>query len=322
MSIWGRPWTRGTPSSPVPTVLRIINVGIEDLGYNKVNFYSTDGSELLDSEWVRTGSDTEYGSDEVWAITANSGIAVPNITENVQTNLDLYLARWKVDFYNYGGVDLLSTVMVKDGEDADPYSSLLIASNVNNILAEALFETYESGDSTWDGFSLQGSGYSKESDSVHVTTSSWIQYYLETQNRPVTIYALAKQDTAVNADLTLMGVPYANSRGNQPAFFTRSGVLWTTVYGNDTDTSTGLSSTAWHVITLALTSSRVDYYVDGTSYSYKDYNNSGTYATFGAGLNGTSYQLAAGFKYLAIVDGTEDSATIIANQQNILSHYS
>lgn len=57
-------------------------------------------------------------SDEVWALTPFNGIPVPNITENVTTDLDLYLARWRVRYYNYEGTAIQYTEYVIDGEDA------------------------------------------------------------------------------------------------------------------------------------------------------------------------------------------------------------
>lgn len=106
------------PQIPAPEVYSIENVGYQGTGIKRVRFYSTDGQSLLETEYVNYGDDTSYGSSEVWALTPLNGIGVPDITENVTTDLDLYLARWRVRYYNYAGSSIINSEYVIDGEDA------------------------------------------------------------------------------------------------------------------------------------------------------------------------------------------------------------
>lgn len=106
------------PQIPAPEVYSIENVGYQGTGIKRVRFYSTDGETLLKTEYVNYGEDTVYGSSEVWALSPLTGIGVSDITENVTTDLDLYLARWRVRYYNKVGTSMINAEYVVDGEDA------------------------------------------------------------------------------------------------------------------------------------------------------------------------------------------------------------
>ena len=62
-----------------------------------------------------------YYSNEsyIWATSANNGIAIPNITEDITSNMNLYLARWTVNYYSNDGLTLLYTEYVSDESDAE-----------------------------------------------------------------------------------------------------------------------------------------------------------------------------------------------------------
>lgn len=108
----------GGSSSGVPEVSSIENVGIDGIGYCLVRFFDTDGLNLLATEWVKKGEDCEYGIDDVWAITANSGVIAVDVTKDIQHNIDLFRARWKVSYWNKFGTSVLYEEYVIDGEDA------------------------------------------------------------------------------------------------------------------------------------------------------------------------------------------------------------
>lgn len=258
--------------------------------------------------------------DDIWAITPNSGVAVPNVLQNITTNLDLYLARWKVDFYDYGGARLLKSVLVVDGEDAEFSTSLLTYSDSAKILAEALEEDYISGEQTWSGLSMLGSGYSKGANSVDFTTSGYATFDLGETNKPVTVYCVFKQDISRGGDPSVICLPYAESTGYCPNFFTRSGVLYTSVWGNDTNQN--ISALQWNVLAFTTDANKkVSFYINGSNAAPdKTFNTSGSQVVLLRGANNARPN-AGSFKYVAVVDGTEDAQVIIQNQQNIMSYY-
>ena len=142
-------------------------------------------------------------------------------------------------------------------------------------------------------------------------------------NHSCTVYAILKS-RFTGGDPTMLAVAYAYTNGNQPAFFTRNSILYTTVYRQDE--STGLSSQIYHVLALSIDASTktAKYYVDGSLVSTKTYANSGRYVCFN-GYRLPDYPNIAGkegsIMYGSVVDGVESDSAIIANMQRLMSEY-
>jgi len=159
-----------------------------------VNFYDYFGEHLIKREYVASGRNCLYGANSSWSL-IQGGTAIPDITKNVETNLDLYsVAR-----------------------------TLLYDTNPNNILIEAFSEDYTDGDMTWNGLTIVSENIGKSQDGALDFSSGYGCYYdLESQNQECVIYALQKVNTVTNyrpaAGNLLCGRDYDQSVGNAPCW--------------------------------------------------------------------------------------------------------
>lgn len=198
-------------------------------------------------------------------------------------------------------------------------ASLLINSVEVNILTEAFAERYSTGDAKWGEFTVNGSGTSKDSNAVRFA-GSWASLSLGSSDTPVTAYCVFRQDPVQTGDLAVVGVPYAEASGQNPAFYSRNGTLMRSTYGAS-DTSIGISaSDNYHVLTLVCDQGTAYYYADGDLKGNMTYSHSGSIVGL-AGSVGGARKIQGLFLYAAVVNGAEDSSTVITNQQNIMSHY-
>lgn len=201
----------------------------------------------------------------------------------------------------------------------DYIAPLLINSVEANILTEAFAERYSTGDAKWGEFTVNGSGTSKDSNAVRFA-GSWASLNLGSSDTPVTAYCVFRQDPVLSGDLAVIGVPYAETQGQNPAFYSRNGTLMRSTYGA-ADTSIGLSaSDAYHVLTLVCDGGTSYYYADGSLKGSMTYSRSGSIVGL-AGSVGGARKIQGLFLYAAVVNGAESGNVVIANQQNIMSHY-
>lgn len=208
---------------------------------------------------------------------------------------------------------------------ADYILTLLTASAPANILAEALCEKFESSDS-WGGLTLVGASAIEieEDGSIHFNGNIMSAFYdLGEANTKVTNYMVFKSLSGSNISRLISNV-YANSGGNAPGMYRNGQNIYYTYYGGDTNT--GVSAIdGFHCI--ACTHDRnpntSTYYVDGVKKGTNSPYNVGRYTEFSATLQmgGDIYGGNYDIKYMAVVAGAESEATVIANMQNIMSHY-
>ena len=203
--------------------------------------------------------------------------------------------------------------------------SLLIASSIDAILADAKMEDYSPLLPTWGGLTLVGqSGFTVQSDgSVNLYGNSQSAYYdLGAANTSVTNYMVFKSLTSSSMSRLISNV-YANSTGNAPGFYRFSNNIYTTYYSDDV--YTGVSAVdGYHVLAESMngTTKAIRFFVDGVRKDTRTASNIGRYTEFTATTLGSEvYGGNTNIKYMAVVSGAEADATIIANMQNIMAHY-
>lgn len=140
MSIWGNPaiiGSRALHSSSETTFDYGVLLNDGDLSFSAdassevtvyhylVNFYDDEGV-LLHSEYVLPGEDCAYGEDGSWALTLG-GEAVPNITKNVQSDMNLYST-----------VPVSGLVVYKTGSGRTSASASIDAASTYQLLVIAL----------------------------------------------------------------------------------------------------------------------------------------------------------------------------------------
>lgn len=144
---------------------------------------------------------------------------------------------------------------------------------------------------------------------------------LSAANTDVTCYGVLKCTS--NGENILMCVPYSNTNGNSPSFYTPYGNYRVdcTVYAGNTNIP-GLGCDTIHVYALAINAStkKVRYFVDGAYIMEKTFNNSGACVVVGAGDKNASSYANAGtdVSYFGVVADLESDATVIANMQVIM----
>lgn len=198
-------------------------------------------------------------------------------------------------------------------------ASLLISSVAADVLTEAFAEYFNSGDNKWGDFDIIGSVASKDGDAVRFA-GAWARCGLSAVDTPVTVYCVFRQDPVQTGDLAIIGVPYAESNQQNPAFYSRNGTLMRSTYGA-ADTSIGLSaSDNYHVLTLVCDRGTSYYYVDEVLKGNMTYSHSGSIVGL-AGSVGGARKIQGLYLYAAVVNGAETGDVVVANQQNIMAHY-
>lgn len=209
---------------------------------------------------------------------------------------------------------------------ADYIFTLLTASTVSSILAEAMCEDYEVGIATWGNLALVGSSSMEiEADgSVHFNGDGMSAYYdLGAANTPVTNYMVFKSLDS-SAISRLISNVYANISRNSPGLYRNGTNIYYTYYSGDTNT--GVSAVdGFHCIAVsnAGAGQASTFYVDAVKKGTLTPNNVGRYSEFSATLQmgGDKYGGNYDIKYMAVVSGAESEATVIANMQSIMAHY-
>ncbi len=127
-------------------------------------------------------------------------------------------------------------------------------------------------------------------------------------------------------NLAILSIPYSNNNGCLPCFLIGSGAtgqVTADVFNNNTVIS-GVYCNNWHVYTMSIntTTKKVKYYIDGVYIMEKTFVHSGNSVVLGAGSrSGTEYaSRSISCRYVGVVNGLEDDATIIANHQYIMEH--
>ena len=195
-------------------------------------------------------------------------------------------------------------------------------SDQNDILVSELAEDYTSGSSVWGNLTVNGgSGVSVVGGAVRMPSTAYATFDLGSVNHSATLYAVCRQYSVVQGDLSIIAAPYAESSGNVPGFYSRNGMLMRSVYGGS-DTSVDVPANAWNVITISIDAVNkvARYYVNGVVKSNLSFNNSGQYAYINATLNG-GRSINNDYWFIGVVDGVESESVILANQKDLLIRY-
>lgn len=321
-----------------PKLESITNVGIEDIGYCLVRFFDTDGLNLLATEWVKKGEDCEYGTDDVWAITANSGVIAVDVTKNIQSSIDLFRARWAVQFFSTDGLTLLNSELVKDGEDAGgepaqitPDSTSGPTGTTGTWTGTGQYDGYYTAENIENGYFLleydtpfQLSKIVFQCSSINGSTwVHYLEYHDVNQGQWVAAYTSESAEGTLNLELTVAVNPTVDAvrwrtttekvypyNIRIPVFYAE-GILAGDVWAIAPNSGIAVSNITKHIsqnIDLYLARWAVTYYsTDGTDILYKEYVVNGEDAVWGANKDWSD---------------TADGEAVIGILQNITSNIS
>lgn len=235
------------------------------------------------------------------------------------------------------------SMWIKSLSGTVPVSSVMIKPlTVTKIIKKN--GTYMAIDDNAEGYSMVtvsvppssiDTSFLPESDSSKIVSSTNIgigginsifnKFYtnLTADNINVTCYCATKCEYG-DKEIVSMCVPYANSNGNNPSFYTDaySSAVYATIYGGN-ELITGILLTDYHVYAMSLNNStkKVRYFVDGVYRLEKIFINSGSYVVIGAGdKNGSSYSgRNPSTLYFGVVSKCESDDVVIANSLEIMS---
>lgn len=224
------------------------------------------------------------------------------------------------DTYRPGDMAAAIAAIPSGGGGGAP--TFLTHSTPGDILANAYYSSFSAGGSTWGGLTVAGSP-TINAAGIQTASGNGFSYDLGEANHDVTIYAIARG--YATGDLFVMGTSYSLSNNNAIAFFTRSPNWYAGVWGNDT--STGVNyNTAFAVMTLAIDAQakRAYYYINGNiaASPYKTFANSAQVVRFNGSNSHTDRAGRFDYLFAGVVDGCEDSETILANQADMISFLS
>ena len=302
------------PQDPIPEVESITNVGYEVAGLRRVRFYSVNGQTLLETEFVALGEDTEYGANEVWALTANTGTAVAHATEDITANKDLYLARWTVQFFSTDGLTLLNSEFVKDGEDAaggepeqiTPDTTSGPTGTTGTWTGTGQYDGYYTTENIENGYFLLEYDTPFSLSKIvfqcsPINGAQWV-HYLEyhdvTQDQWIAIYTSESAEGTLSLELAVAEHPIVDAvrwrtttkkvypyNIRIPVFYTE-GILAEDVWALTPNSGISVPNITKHVsqnLNLYLARWAVTYYsTDGTDVLYKEYVVNGEDAVWGA----------------------------------------
>lgn len=198
--------------------------------------------------------------------------------------------------------------------------TFLANSTQADILVNEYYTSYDEDNNEWGDLTVTNATFT--AIGMTVKPSEGFTYDLSQQNRPVTIYVIAELFAEASADVTtFISCTNAASRGNAPSIYQRDSTkVWCVGSYEIESFQNSVSTSGIAVLTLAVDPSEMKAYgyANGMSLGYVSFNSSGRYCTFNGisghdRYSGTSYYL-----YIGIVNGCESSATIIANQEDML----
>lgn len=300
-------------------------------------------------------------SNSEWAVTANSGIAVPDITKHILQNLDLYLARWAVTYYSTDGVAVLHTEYVVNGEDAmwgankewsdsaegeavvgilenitanisvyRVVTNYLPSSNAENIICEAFADNFDASALAWgvgaNPVQFSASGATKQADDsvlIPVRSSGTLAYVdLEANNTPFTAYIVCK---LVNPSTysRILSAMAARSAGQGMLLY--GATVNVSSWANDTNTGVNASSAYFVGVMKFGGNTNSGGIVNNGNYISKPPSVAGRYLTIARTDIDPSTVNAEPcdilVKYLGVVKEAETEATIRANMQYLMNEF-
>lgn len=191
--------------------------------------------------------------------------------------------------------------------------TLLSYSDPNDILANSYYTDFYG--TSWGNLSVTGTPTTHDMG-IKTASGNGFSLDLGADNTDATIYAIVRGYE--NGDKFPLGFSYALSSGNTIAYMTRNGIWFAGVWGSDTGSDIAYNTPAVLTIAVDCTAKRAYFYINGTALTDKSFINCGRTARFNGS---TSFSDRAGeFDYLfaGVVAGCESSATVIANQQDML----
>lgn len=221
-------------------------------------------------------------------------------------------------------------VNVSGGGGSDIDLTYLPNSTAADVLASSDYSMYTAGSSAFGRFAINIRLYaltvqaSVDANGLLLPENVTLECYLGSPNQSCTVYLAGKKKDGTNEHLFL-GIPYSLTNGNDPHFDAYNGAIIYSTFGAGYGTQVNVSPFDEHVYAIALdaVNRRADYYLDGEFLGSKIYGNSGNRVLIGdGGIDTTSaYQYVGNYyvKYAGVVNAYENSATIIANQQTIMT---
>lgn len=220
------------------------------------------------------------------------------------------------------GIDGYSPIVVDVSGGGGTVPTFLSNSIQGDILANSYYSQFTAGGNKWGNLDVTGLP-TIDASGIHTASGNGFSYDLGNANHDVTIYAIVKG--YAGGDLFALGTTYGLSTGNTISIFTRNISWYSAVWGDDSNTNVDYRY-LFAVLTVAINAQekKAYYYINGVQNpsGYKSFNNSGQIVRFNGSNSHTDRAGIFDYLYAGVVDGCEDSATILANQQVMMNFLS
>lgn len=190
-------------------------------------------------------------------------------------------------------------------------------SDSTKILVNAFYNDYDSVTPAWGGLTITGAP-TVASDGVRVAIGQGFTYDLGEANHEVTVYAIVAVQSSTNS-LMAMSVASSEADGKAPNI-SEYGGRWRKSNWSDTVLqNTNCYRASALALSLDLSNGVINFYADGVAQGTKSLTESGRTVRFNGSVDHTA-RFAGDLSYLfiGIVDGCEDSTTILANQADMM----
>ena len=213
-------------------------------------------------------------------------------------------------------------VVSVSGGGGEGSPTFLSNSEASDILASEYYTSYDEDNNTWGDVDVYGTPTVTYSG-IRTAANVGFDVQLGEPNRSVTAYAIVKHVEYVTDTILCMCSVYATQNGNGPNINYNRNSIHRSIWGSDISMGS-FNQRKFDVIAMALDSSTntAHYYYNGVSAGSAAYTNSGSSVSFNGASNHSMYAGLADYIYVGVVDGCEDSETILANQQEMLDFLS
>ena len=188
MSIYGDICKIPRLQSEVPKLLSMENVGSNDIGYWRVQYFNIFGTTLLHTEYVLSGNDATWGAGSSWSA-APGGEAQPDILTNIHSDIDVYSTTTTI-LYSWDFTQSLTdsvsgkTISIPSSMTQDSTGLHLNGTNECTLLNNDIALTDKSIEVTFTTFVLATSSYcgilfiSNDSGLIYTNDSrNWSTYF-------------------------------------------------------------------------------------------------------------------------------------------------
>jgi hypothetical protein len=188
-------------------------------------------------------------------------------------------------------------------------------SDLFDILVNAYYTDYDSETPSWGGLTITGTP-TLEPRGISVVKGQGFTYQLEELNHNVTVYAIVY--SRVGDSAFVMSVGTRETTGYCPNINAKSDKWRKSSWSDTSINESNYNNVSVLTMSIDVDNGVANFYIDGISQGTVTIYESGDTVRFNGSISHNSYPGGFTYLYIGIVDGCEESATILANQADMM----